>query len=59
MKKISHDKNWHTGAVQIHVGTPLIPLIKIKNDTKAGNDSVKIKLHRDPTSEIRVCTNLK
>ena len=51
MKNILHKKIWSTGAVQIHVDPPLIPLIKIKNDMKLGKYFVKIKLRRDPTLE--------
>ena len=31
--------------------TPVIPLIKSNNDTKAEKDCVKIKLYKDPTLE--------
>ena len=51
MKNVSQKKSWRTGAVQIHVETPPITLIKIKNDTKAKKDYVKIQLRRDPMSE--------
>ena len=44
-------KTWRTGAVQIYMNLPQIPLIKIKNDKKAETYCVKIKLCRDPTSE--------
>ena len=51
MKKFSHKKIWHNGAVQIHVDPPPIILIKTKNDAKLKNDGVKKKLFRNPTSE--------
>ena len=35
---------------QIHVETPSVPLIKIKHGDNSDKDSVKLKLHRDPTS---------
>ena len=59
MKNISHKKSCNTGAVQIHVETSPIPLIKIKNDVELENDCVKIKLCRDPTSENRIYMNSK
>ena len=51
MKNVLHKKSWRTGAVQIHVEPPPIPLTKGKNDAKSENDCVKIKLCKDPTSE--------
>ena len=48
MKNVSHKKGWRTDAVQIHVNTSLIPLIKINNDKKSGKYFVKLKLCRDP-----------
>ena len=51
MKIFYHKKLWRTGAVQIHVETPPITLIKSKNDVKLENDCAKIKVRRDPTSE--------
>ena len=39
------------GVVQLHMDPPPIPLIKIKHDDKLEKDFVKIKLHRDLTSE--------
>ena len=51
IRNVSDKKIWRTGAVQIHLGTPQIPLSKSKNDLKAENYRVKIKLRRDPTSE--------
>ena len=51
MKNVSHRKVWRNGAVQIHVETTPIPIIKIKNDAKPEKVTVKIKLCRDTTSE--------
>ena len=51
MKNIFQKKSWHTGAVQIHVYPPPIPLIKSKFDLKTEIDYVKIKLRRNPRSE--------
>ena len=39
------------GTVQVHVEPPPIPLIKSNNDEKMDKDCVKLKLHRDPTSQ--------
>ena len=47
MKNISPKKIWRTGAVQIHVNTPPVPLIKSKNDSKVENDCVENKFCRD------------
>ena len=38
------------GSVQVHVEPPLIPQ-KNNNNKKLDKDFVKVKLHRDPTSE--------
>ena len=35
----------------MHVDTPLIPLVKSKNDEKLDKDFVKIKLRRDTKSQ--------
>ena len=43
MKNILHKKNWNTETVQVHVETPLITLIKSKNDDKLGKYCFKIK----------------
>ena len=51
MKNVSHNKIWNQGAVQMLVEPPPIPLISGNNDTKLNKYSVKIKLHKDPTSE--------
>ena len=42
MKNFLHKKIWRTGKVQIHLESPLITLIKIKNDAKSDRDSVKL-----------------
>ena len=39
-----------TGMTQSHVETPLIPLIREKNDGKSEEDIVKLKLSKYPTS---------
>ena len=51
MKDVSHQKIFLTGPLKVHVEPPLIPLIKIKNDTKAEEYCVNIKLNRYPTLE--------
>ena len=51
MKNVSHKKKWNTGLVQFHMDPPLINLEKGKHGDKLENDFVKIKLHRDPSSE--------
>ena len=51
MRKVFHRNIWYTYAVQIHVDPPPIQLNKSENDAKSEKDSVKNKLHRDPTSE--------
>ena len=49
MKNISIKKEWITGTIQPHVDPHMIPLIKEKHNGKSDNDSVKLKLRRDPT----------
>ena len=49
MKKVWHKNNCNRGEVQLHMEPPPIPLIKSKNNDKYNKNSVKIKLHRDPT----------
>ena len=44
--------SWRAVALQIHVDTPMIPLIKIKLELKTERYYIKIKLHRNPTSKI-------
>ena len=51
MQNIYHKKMWNAGLVQLHVEPPPTPLIKSKHDDKSEKDFVKVKLHRDPTSE--------
>ena len=51
MKNFSHNNKWNLRTVQVHMETPLIPLIKSKNDEKSDKDFVKIKLRRYPMSE--------
>ena len=46
MKIVSHQNIWLTGAVQIYGNLPPIPSIKCKNDSKAENYCVEIKLRR-------------
>ena len=50
MKNIFHKKNWNQGAVEIHVETPPILLIKGDNNTKMDKYCIKIELRRDPTA---------
>ena len=49
-KSVSHKKKWNAGTVQVHVDTPMIPLIKSNNDNKSDKYFVNIKLCRDTTS---------
>ena len=42
MNNISHNKIWRTGALQIHMESTPIPLIKSKNDDKSDKDSEEI-----------------
>ena len=51
MKNVYHKKICHTSAVQNHVETPSIPLIKHKNNLKEEKDCVETKLCRNPISE--------
>ena len=51
MKKVFHKNNWDQGAVQLHVGPPLILLIKSNNSYKFDEDYVLVKLRRDPMLE--------
>ena len=51
MGKVSHNNIWRTGAVQIYVEPPPIPLIKSRIGLKTERDYVKIRLRRNPTSE--------
>ena len=44
-------KTFNQGAVQVHIQTLLIPLIKCKNDDKLDKYCVRIKFCRYPTSE--------
>ena len=47
----SHKKKWNVGIVQVHVDPPSIKRIKSNNDEKPDNYCIKIKFHRDPTSQ--------
>ena len=51
IKNFFHKNNWNEGVVQVHVGPPLIPLIKRNNDDKSDKDCVRIKSRRDPTTQ--------
>ena len=51
MKDISDKKSYHTGAVKIHVDTHPNPQIKGKIGLKTERYYVRIKLHRNNTSE--------
>ena len=46
------NKKWNTGVVQVHVETPLIPLINCTHGDNPDKDFMKLKLRRDQTSEI-------
>ena len=59
IKEVLNNKNWNWNAVQVHVETPLITLIKSKNDEILDIGYVEIKLHRDPTSRKLVLYELK
>ena len=51
MKNVSYKKKWYEGAVQVHMETPPIPLVKSKSYDKLDKAFVKTKLCRYPTSE--------
>ena len=51
MKNVYHKRKWNAGLLQLHVDPPPITLIKGKHNDKSEIDFVKIKFHRDPTSE--------
>ena len=51
MKNVYHQKKWNLVVVQVHAEPQLVPLIKIKHDDKSDKDFVKLKLHRDLTSD--------
>ena len=51
MKNVFRNNNFNQRILQVHVETPLIPLINIKNDEKLDKYCVKMKLRRYPTSE--------
>ena len=51
MNNVLYKKNCNRGALQIHIESPLILFIKIKNDTKLDKYCVKIKFIRDNTAE--------
>ena len=59
MKNTLQKKKSVAATVQVHVVPPLIPLIEIKNDEKSDKEVVKIKFHRDPTSENSALYELK
>ena len=59
MKNISHNNEWNSETIQVHVEPALIPLITSKNDEKSDKDFVKIRLRRDPTSEKLYLYQLK
>ena len=52
MKNVLNKNNWNAGTVQVHVEPPPIPIMKGKNNDKPDIFFVKIKLRRDPKSEI-------
>ena len=45
------NNNCNQGTVQVHIDSPPMTLIKIKNDEKSDKDCVKIKFCRVPTSQ--------
>ena len=51
MENVLNKKKWNAGVVQLYVEPPQNPLIKSKHGDKLEKYFVKIKLHRDPTSE--------
>ena len=51
MQNFSQNNKWNVGLVHFHVEPPPTPPIKSKHDDKPEKDFVKVKLHRDPTSE--------
>ena len=51
MKNGPHRKNCNSGVVEKFVGLPMIPPIKSKRGDKSDEYLVKLKFHRDPTSE--------
>ena len=59
MNKLSHMNKWNAETLKVHVEPTLIPLIKIKDDDKSDQYSVKIKLFRYRTSEKSYLYELK
>ena len=51
MKNVLHHKNWNIVTVQLHVGTPPIPILESNNKYKLDKYCVKIKFRRYPTSQ--------
>ena len=51
MKNSFHRKKWNASVVQQHMYPPPVPLIKNKHDDNLEKYSIKLKLHRDLTSE--------
>ena len=52
MNNVSQKKTWNLGMTQSHVEPPPTPLIKIKHTDKLDKCFVKLKLRRDPTSDM-------
>ena len=52
MNNFYQKNNWNQVTVQVHVEPPPIPLIKSNNGDKSDKYCVKVKLCRDPTSQI-------
>ena len=50
-KRAPHKNKWKAGVVQVHVGPPSTPLIKIKHDDKLDKYFLNIKLCSNPKSE--------
>ena len=50
MKKVPHKKGWNLGTNPAHVEPLPISLIKETCNSKSGEDFVKLKLRRYPTS---------
>ena len=52
MKNVSHKNIWNSGMTQVYVEPPPITLIKGKYDGNSDKGFVKLKLRRDPTSNM-------
>ena len=59
MKKVFHKKKWNAWIVELHVGTPLIPLIKSKNNGKFEDILLKLCWVEIQRQKSRTSLNLK